>query len=182
MFINEMHQSVNYKCILCLQVTDETTAILKHFGYVFEQRGLVSVKGKGQLMTYYLIGKGTNPEATLSSEEETKNNPDSNLRLNEDFKINLETNEDFSNSPQNNTNTTESIPVQHNPGVNLNLMEDSEQQNPGHNLDLSDDSKHQLLSEDTSPLILSSTAVISGSSETHLLEKSDAEDWKAEFP
>nr|CAD7400965.1 unnamed protein product [Timema cristinae] len=42
----------------CIQVTDETTGILQHFGYVFEQRGLVSVKGKGQLMTYYLIGKG----------------------------------------------------------------------------------------------------------------------------
>ncbi|XP_067008082.2 adenylate cyclase type 3-like [Anabrus simplex] len=42
----------------CIQVTEETTAILKHFGYVFEQRGLVSVKGKGKLMTYYLIGKG----------------------------------------------------------------------------------------------------------------------------
>ncbi|KDR18334.1 Adenylate cyclase type 3, partial [Zootermopsis nevadensis] len=41
----------------CIQVTDETTEILKHFGYIFEQRGLVSVKGKGQLMTYYLIGK-----------------------------------------------------------------------------------------------------------------------------
>lgn len=27
------------------------------FGYTFEQRGLVSVKGKGQLMTYYLQGK-----------------------------------------------------------------------------------------------------------------------------
>ncbi|CAG2053210.1 unnamed protein product [Timema podura] len=42
----------------CIQVTDETMGILQHFGYVFEQRGLVSVKGKGQLMTYYLIGKG----------------------------------------------------------------------------------------------------------------------------
>lgn len=42
-----------------MQVTDETCAILQHFGYIFEQRGLVSVKGKGQLMTYYLIGKGS---------------------------------------------------------------------------------------------------------------------------
>lgn len=30
---------------------------MKHFGYRFEQRGLVAVKGKGQLMTYYLVGK-----------------------------------------------------------------------------------------------------------------------------
>lgn len=40
------------------QVTEETCAILQNFGYIFEQRGLVTVKGKGQLMTYYLIGKG----------------------------------------------------------------------------------------------------------------------------
>ncbi|KAJ8965187.1 hypothetical protein NQ314_004330 [Rhamnusium bicolor] len=41
----------------CIQVTEETCEILQHFGYQFEQRGLVAVKGKGQLMTYYLIGK-----------------------------------------------------------------------------------------------------------------------------
>jgi len=28
-----------------------------NFGYEFEQRGLVAVKGKGELMTYYLMGK-----------------------------------------------------------------------------------------------------------------------------
>lgn len=27
------------------------------FDYYFEQRGLVAVKGKGQLMTYYLLGR-----------------------------------------------------------------------------------------------------------------------------
>ncbi|XP_066908792.1 adenylate cyclase type 3 isoform X2 [Halyomorpha halys] len=42
----------------CIQVTAETCEILQSFGYTFEQRGLVAVKGKGQLMTYYLIGKG----------------------------------------------------------------------------------------------------------------------------
>lgn len=36
------------------QVTEETCQILQAFGYTFEQRGLVAVKGKGQLMTYYL--------------------------------------------------------------------------------------------------------------------------------
>ncbi|KAK9882910.1 hypothetical protein WA026_023709 [Henosepilachna vigintioctopunctata] len=41
----------------CIQVTEETCEILKCFGYQFEQRGLVAVKGKGQLMTYYLLGK-----------------------------------------------------------------------------------------------------------------------------
>ena len=45
----------------CIQVTDETYRILLLYGYTFEQRGLVNVKGKGQLMTYYLIGKGPEP-------------------------------------------------------------------------------------------------------------------------
>jgi len=48
-----------------IQVTEETYRILKVFGYQFEQRGLVNVKGKGQLMTYYLTGRG--PE--LSNQE-----------------------------------------------------------------------------------------------------------------
>lgn len=37
-----------------IQVTQETCEILQKYGYCFEQRGLVAVKGKGQLMTYYL--------------------------------------------------------------------------------------------------------------------------------
>ncbi|XP_041973384.1 adenylate cyclase type 3 [Aricia agestis] len=41
----------------CIQVTEETCHILEQFGYYFEQRGLVAVKGKGQLMTYYLQGR-----------------------------------------------------------------------------------------------------------------------------
>ncbi|XP_045470178.1 adenylate cyclase type 3 [Harmonia axyridis] len=53
----------------CIQVTEETCDILKCFGYQFEQRGLVAVKGKGQLMTYYLLGKAgkiTPPTAPVS--------------------------------------------------------------------------------------------------------------------
>ncbi|KAL7636331.1 UNVERIFIED_CONTAM: hypothetical protein RMT77_013090 [Armadillidium vulgare] len=42
----------------CIQTTEETTNILRNFGYIFEQRGLIAVKGKGELMTYYLVGKG----------------------------------------------------------------------------------------------------------------------------
>lgn len=42
-------------------MTDETYKILLLYGYQFEQRGLVNVKGKGQLMTYYLIGRGPEP-------------------------------------------------------------------------------------------------------------------------
>ena len=31
--------------------------ILQEFGYKFEKRGVVKVKGKGELLTYFLIGK-----------------------------------------------------------------------------------------------------------------------------
>ncbi|XP_049865380.1 adenylate cyclase type 8 isoform X2 [Pectinophora gossypiella] len=48
----------------CIQVTEETCEILQSFGYYFEQRGLVAVKGKGQLMTYYLQGKRDTPTRT----------------------------------------------------------------------------------------------------------------------
>ncbi|XP_060814999.1 adenylate cyclase type 3 [Bombus pascuorum] len=41
----------------CIQVTDETRRILEPFGFGFEQRGLVFVKGKGQLLTHYLVSK-----------------------------------------------------------------------------------------------------------------------------
>lgn len=44
-----------------IQVTEETCQILQMFSYTFEQRGLVAVKGKGQLMTYYLQGKSEKP-------------------------------------------------------------------------------------------------------------------------
>ena len=44
-----------------IQVTEETCEILQTYGYTFEQRGLVAVKGKGQLMTYYLQGKVSKP-------------------------------------------------------------------------------------------------------------------------
>lgn len=44
-----------------IQVTEETCLILQMFNYTFEQRGLVAVKGKGQLMTYYLQGKDEKP-------------------------------------------------------------------------------------------------------------------------
>ena len=31
--------------------------ILKEFNYKFEKRGIIKVKGKGELLTYFLIGK-----------------------------------------------------------------------------------------------------------------------------
>ncbi|XP_053957925.1 adenylate cyclase type 3 [Anastrepha ludens] len=50
-----------------IQVTEETCNILQEFGYTFQQRGLVSVKGKGQLMTYYLMGKAEKGAITYST-------------------------------------------------------------------------------------------------------------------
>ncbi|XP_058057684.1 adenylate cyclase type 3 [Anopheles bellator] len=50
-----------------IQVTEETCQILQTFGYTFEQRGLVAVKGKGQLMTYYLQGKIPRPAVPTAS-------------------------------------------------------------------------------------------------------------------
>lgn len=68
-----------------IQVTEETCHILQPFGYTFEQRGLVAVKGKGQLMTYYLQGKSEKPPPSpviklpvmdaLSEIEEPKESP-----------------------------------------------------------------------------------------------------------
>ncbi|KAH9372417.1 hypothetical protein HPB48_009641 [Haemaphysalis longicornis] len=40
-----------------IQVVKETADILESFGFALEQRGLVSVKGKGMLMTFYLLGR-----------------------------------------------------------------------------------------------------------------------------
>ena len=40
-----------------IQVTPEVYNILSKQGYVFECRGLVNVKGKGEMLTYFLLGK-----------------------------------------------------------------------------------------------------------------------------
>jgi class 3 adenylate cyclase len=39
-----------------IQVSQETYNCLGD-GYVFEKRGLVQVKGKGELVTYFLVGR-----------------------------------------------------------------------------------------------------------------------------
>ncbi|XP_035702873.1 adenylate cyclase type 3 [Folsomia candida] len=49
-----------------MQVTEECYKILRMYGYEFELRGYVSVKGKGDLLTYFLIGVG---KGELSDEE-----------------------------------------------------------------------------------------------------------------
>ena len=46
---------------ILFQVVEETKDVLTEYGYEFEQRGLVKVKGKGELMTYLLLCK-TNSE------------------------------------------------------------------------------------------------------------------------
>ena len=47
---------------MSFQVVGATMEILLEFGYTFQQRGLVKVKGKGDIMTYFLTGRddGTN--------------------------------------------------------------------------------------------------------------------------
>lgn len=60
-----------------IQVTAETCQILEAFGYFFEQRGLVAVKGKGQLMTYYLLGKNNKPPCSPETVAPTTQQPSS---------------------------------------------------------------------------------------------------------
>lgn len=43
--------------MFAIQVVGSTMDILLEFGYTFEQRGLVKVKGKGDIMTYFLTGR-----------------------------------------------------------------------------------------------------------------------------
>jgi PAS domain S-box-containing protein len=53
----------------CIQVTERTYQLLKN-KYVFEQRGIIHVKGKGEMMTYWL--KGRNPSHLLQLVENSK--------------------------------------------------------------------------------------------------------------
>ena len=45
----------DYNTVFAFQVTQEVYQILSQKGYVFECRGLVSIKGKGEMLTYFLI-------------------------------------------------------------------------------------------------------------------------------
>ncbi|EDW02904.1 adenylate cyclase type 3 [Drosophila grimshawi] len=84
-----------------VQVTEETCKILEPFGYMFQQRGLVVVKGKGQLMTYYLQGKSESstaavPKAAIElhgAEEgaETGTAPVSNLECSTELEADIKT-------------------------------------------------------------------------------------------
>lgn len=45
-----------------IQITEETMILLKKFGYSFEARGKVYVKGKGDLETHYVVGEAPSSE------------------------------------------------------------------------------------------------------------------------
>ncbi len=47
-------------------MTEDCYKILRMYGYEFELRGYVAVKGKGDLLTYFLIARGN---GELSDEE-----------------------------------------------------------------------------------------------------------------
>lgn len=43
--------------VLPLQVVEETQAILREYGFRFVRRGPIFVKGKGELLTFFLKGR-----------------------------------------------------------------------------------------------------------------------------
>ncbi|XP_067664483.1 adenylate cyclase type 3-like [Haliotis asinina] len=49
-----------------IQVVEETMVILKEFGYKFQKRGLIKVKGKGELMTYFVDNRTEEEEVMLN--------------------------------------------------------------------------------------------------------------------
>ena len=57
MFLKQKYNALKLFSSYTFQVVESTMLILKEFGYTFERRGLVKVKGKGELMTYFLVGK-----------------------------------------------------------------------------------------------------------------------------
>ncbi|XP_022241729.1 Ca(2+)/calmodulin-responsive adenylate cyclase-like [Limulus polyphemus] len=48
------------------QVTEDVYLLLKNYPYVFKCRGRVNVKGKGEMTTYFLVGRKSNGEKTSS--------------------------------------------------------------------------------------------------------------------
>lgn len=54
------------KCFVFVsKVTDYTYETLKDKGFTFVYRGAVRVKGKGQLITYYLTGRESSTQPDL---------------------------------------------------------------------------------------------------------------------
>lgn len=47
-------RELNIPFSICLQVTPELHQVLSSYNYTLEYRGVVTVKGKGEMMTYFL--------------------------------------------------------------------------------------------------------------------------------
>lgn len=45
---------LNFKNLLKFQITEETKNILEKEGFEFECRGIINVKGKGDMKTYFI--------------------------------------------------------------------------------------------------------------------------------
>lgn len=52
--IDVVHYSVYVVLHPLLQVTEETSAVLRKLGYSCDCRGFIDVKGKGELKTYFV--------------------------------------------------------------------------------------------------------------------------------
>ena len=48
-------------CLLCTQVTEETAQIVESVGYGVTLRGVINVKGKGELTTYFVNTEHSSP-------------------------------------------------------------------------------------------------------------------------
>ena len=47
---------LTFPLCICLQVTTDLYQVLSSYNYTLEYRGVVTVKGKGEMMTYFLTG------------------------------------------------------------------------------------------------------------------------------
>lgn len=47
----------NFVSVLHVQVVEETQVILREYGFRFVRRGPIFVKGKGELLTFFLKGR-----------------------------------------------------------------------------------------------------------------------------
>ncbi len=55
-------------CVLCSQVTEETAQLAQTLGYSITLRGVVNVKGKGQLTTYFIIPEHPASDHSIDAE------------------------------------------------------------------------------------------------------------------
>ncbi|TRY71944.1 hypothetical protein TCAL_03937 [Tigriopus californicus] len=55
--VNEASRMDSTGTMGCIQVSQKTAAILKERGYHIKERGVIEVKGKGQMLTSYVLGR-----------------------------------------------------------------------------------------------------------------------------